>query len=69
VPQRESRSLYFTGGTTLNLPLGEKGELIANLSKIYRSDGTTGFANGIPQPSPSSEQDYWTGRLELRWSP
>ena len=69
VRQRESRALQFTGGMIVNVPLGPKGQLIGDLSRNYRSDGLTTFANGIPQPSTPSEQDYWTGRVELKWAP
>ncbi len=68
LPQRDSRSLNFSGGGTLNIPIGTKGRLSGDLRRSYRADRTLSYQAGVPQTSPRSEQDYWNGRLELSWS-
>jgi len=68
IPQRDSRSLNFSGGGTLNVPLGAKGRLSGDVRRSYRADRALSYQGGVPQPSSRSEQDYWNGRLELSWS-
>jgi hypothetical protein len=67
VPQRDNATLNFSGGGTLNLPLGRKGTLSGDLSRSYRADRSTLFQAGVPQLPARSEFDYWNGRLELTW--
>ena len=68
IPQRDSRSLNFSGGGTLNVPIGASGHLSGDLRRSYRADRTLSYQGGVPQTSPRSEQDYWNGRLELKWN-
>lgn len=67
VPQRTNRSLNFSGGANLNVPLGAKGRLTGNISRSARADRNTQFQSGVPQPSPSSRTDFWNGRLAVSW--
>jgi len=67
VPQRDSRSMDFSGGGSLNVPLGARGRITGDLRRSYRADRSISFQNGIAQPSGRSEFDYWNGRLELTW--
>ena len=66
-PTRRSRRLSFTGGANLNLPLGRSGLLTGTINRSFSADRTTTYRNGIPQPSPVAEQDYWNGSLQLSW--
>ncbi len=68
LPQRDSRSLNFSGGGSLNVPIGTRGRLSGDLRRTFRADRTLSYQGGVPQPSPASEQDYWNGRLELTWN-
>ncbi len=67
IPQRDDRTLNFSGGGNLNIPLGAKGRLSGDLQRSYRGNRGITFQNGLAQPSPRAESDYWNGRLELSW--
>jgi hypothetical protein len=66
-PQRKTRTLNFAGGANLNVPLGRRGKLTGNIARNFRADRTTSFSAGLPQPSPASQTDFWSGTLELSW--
>ena len=68
VPQRDSRTMNFSGGLNLNLPLGPKGRLSGDIRRSYRDDRSTGYVSGQPQYTPRSQTDYWNGRLDLSWN-
>ena len=59
--------LSFTGGANLNLPIGRSGLLTGTINRSFSADRTTTYRNGVPQPSPVAEQDYWNGSLQLSW--
>jgi hypothetical protein len=68
VPQRRGRTLNFTGGASVNVPLGASGRLTGNIGRTYRADRSTGYTLGVPQLAPRSESDFWNGTLNLSWS-
>jgi len=69
VPTRRSRRLNLTGGANLNVPMGKNGLLRRQHQRAAsRANRSTAFLNGLPQPSPVSEQDFWNGALSLSWS-
>ena len=68
VPQRSGKTLNFSGGVNLNLDLGAKGHLTGDINRTYRGSGNTTYKNGVPNPSPVSETDYWNGSLQLTWN-
>lgn len=67
-PQRTNRSLKFSGGASLNLPLGRKGQLSGDIRRTFTDDQSTTYSNGVPRPSPRSETDYWNGALSVSWT-
>lgn len=67
-PQRTSRTLNFSGGASLNVPLGRRARLTGDIRRTYRADRTTQWSNGVPSPAPRSELDYWNGQLQLSWT-
>src|SRR5262249_11221481 len=67
VPQRNGRTLNFTGGGNLNFPLGSHARFTGDIRRTYRADRTITYQLGLPQPAPLSEYDFWNGRLELTW--
>ena len=68
VPTRTSRQLNFSGGASLNLPLGAKGRLTGDILRTYRSDRSIGYtSDGVRQPQPRSESDFWNGSLQVSW--
>jgi hypothetical protein len=68
VPQRKSRGLNFSGGATVNLPLGAKGRLTGDILRSYRADRSfTYAADGTVTATPRSQIDYWNGSLQLTW--
>ena len=67
VPSRTSRQLNFSGGASLNLPLGPKGRLTGDVLRTYRSDRSIGYTNGIPLAQPRTESDFWNGALQISW--
>jgi hypothetical protein len=68
VPQGNSNSLNFSGGASLNVPVGQRGQLTGDIHRIIRDDRSTTYVNGIPNPSPLAETDYWSGGLTLTWA-
>lgn len=68
VPQRRNRSLSFTGGASLDLPLGRRAQLTGDISRSFKADQSTAYLAGNPRPAPVAETDYWIGSLQLRWN-
>jgi len=67
-PQRKGRTLNFSGGASVNLPLGARGHLTGDIRRTYRADRSITYTSGVPQPSPRSETDFWNGTLQLSWA-
>jgi hypothetical protein len=67
-PEREDNKLNFSGGGTLNLPLGAKGNLSGTIRRTYWASRSTDFQGGIAGPPGRTGDDYWNGRLELTWN-
>ena len=67
VPQSDNRTLNFSGGGSLNVPLGAKGRLSGDLLHSYQGQRSRTFQNGLLQPAPRTERNFWSGRLELSW--
>jgi hypothetical protein len=67
-PQRKGRTLNFSGGASVNLPLGARGHLTGDIRRTYRADRSITYTAGVPQPSPRSETDFWNGTLQLSWA-
>ncbi len=68
VPTRVSRQFNFSGGASLNLPLGPKGRLTGDVLRTYRADRVISYTNGVaPLSPPRTESDFWNGSLQLSW--
>ncbi len=67
VPQRRSRTLNFSGGASLNMPIGRRGRLTGDIRRSYRADRSITYASGVANASPRSETDFWNGSLQLSW--
>jgi hypothetical protein len=68
VPARISRQLNFSGGASLNLPLGPKGRLTGDILRTYRADRAINYTGGVvPLSPPRTESDFWNGSLQLSW--
>lgn len=67
-PSRKGRTLNFSGGASVNLPLGARGRLTGDIRRTYRADRSITYTTGVPQPTPRSETDYWNGTLQLSWA-
>jgi len=65
IPQRSSRGLNFQGGANLNLPIGAKGRLTGDVSRIFRTDRSLNYTG--TQQSTRTLSDFWGGNLELTW--
>jgi hypothetical protein len=68
VPQRSTRTLNFSGGASLNLPVGRRGQLTGSLARTYRADRTVTYVSGAPDNRPRSEIDYWNGSINFSWT-
>jgi hypothetical protein len=69
-PTRASRTLNFSGGASLNVPLGQKGRLTGDIQRTYRADRTINYntgTGGFSGTSPRNELDFWNGSLQLSW--
>jgi hypothetical protein len=68
VPQRLSNTLNFSGGASLNLPLGNHGHLTGDIRRVFADNRSVTYdATGAPVPSPLSKTDFWSGGLQLTW--
>jgi len=67
VPTSRSRRLNFSGGANLNLAFGKKGQLTGSIDRRFNADRRTTYASGLPQSSPLSQQDFWSGALSFSW--
>jgi hypothetical protein len=65
-PTRTSRTLNFSGGASLNVPLGTQGRLTGDILRSYRADRTTSYSS-LGVSSPLNEIDFWNGSLQLSW--
>jgi hypothetical protein len=68
LPQRRSRTLDFSGGASINWKVGAKGTLRGDIRRTYRADRATTYSQGVEQPSPLSEVDYWNGSMQFSWT-
>ncbi len=68
VPQRQSRSLSFSGGASLNLVVGKKASLTGNISRTYNGNRSITYVSGVPSESPRAESDFWNGLLSFSWN-
>jgi hypothetical protein len=66
-PTRISRQLNFSGGASLNLPLGPKGRLTGDILRTYRADRSINYTSGAPLAQPRTESDFWNGSLQVSW--
>lgn len=66
-PARTGRTLNFSGGASLNLPMGPKGRLTGDILRTYRADRTINYNGGIPLAQPRTESDFWNGSLQISW--
>jgi hypothetical protein len=66
-PTRSARTLNFSGGANLNIPLGQRGRLSGDIRRTFQSNRSLGYTNGVPDPAPRGETDYWQGSLQLSW--
>jgi hypothetical protein len=66
-PARVSRQLNFSGGASVNLPLGPKGRLTGDILRTYRADRSIDYTGGTPVWQPRTESDFWNGSLQLSW--
>jgi antitoxin component of MazEF toxin-antitoxin module len=68
VPQRTSGTLNFSGGASVNVAVGQRGQLTGDIHRIFRDDRSTTYTGGVPVLSPLAETDYWSGGLTLTWA-
>jgi hypothetical protein len=66
--QRTDLRLDVAGGVDINLHVGSRGMLTGRLNRSYIDQRTINYENGLPAPTPRSEDDYWNGSLQLTWS-
>ena len=66
-PQRANRSLSVSAGANINWSISKNGLLRGDIHRAYRADRTTTYSSGLPQATPRSQIDFWTGSLQLSW--
>ena len=66
-PARITRQLNFSGGASVNLPLGPKGRLTGDILRTYRADRSIEYTGIIQTLQPRTESDFWNGSLQLSW--
>jgi hypothetical protein len=66
-PTRTSRTLNFSAGANLNLPLGSKGRITGDILRTYRADRSINYTGGTPLSQPRTESDFWNGSLQISW--
>lgn len=65
--ERSTRRLNFSGGANLNVPVGSKGLLTGSIQRSYNAERTITYADGLAEPAPRSETDFWNGSLQFSW--
>jgi hypothetical protein len=66
-PQRRDRSLNFSGGANLNVPIAGRGRLTGDIRRTYRTSRAVNWVQGQPQDQPGLAQDFWNGSLTVSW--
>jgi hypothetical protein len=66
-PTRTNRTLNFSAGASLNLPMGPKGRITGNIQRTYRADRSINYTGGTPVSQPRTESDFWNGSLQISW--
>ena len=66
-PTRSARTLNFSGGANVNLPIGTRGRLSGTLNRNFQANRTVDYVQGVPESGPVGESDYWQGSLQLSW--
>jgi hypothetical protein len=68
VRTRNSRQLNFSGGVSLNLPVGTRGRLTGDLQRTYRDEQSLSYTSkGELQSQVTTGSDYWNGSLQFSW--
>ncbi len=67
-PLRTTKNLRLTGGLAVNRRVGTRGTLAGDLNRTFLADRSTAFTQGVPNPAPRAETDYWQGRLDFTWT-
>src|SRR5262249_33983121 len=66
-PTLRRRTLSFSSGASLNVPVGKVGRLSGTINRVLDARRDIRFQNGVPQPEPPSATDYWSGVLNFSW--
>jgi hypothetical protein len=67
-PTRVSRGLNFSGGASLNVPVGRKARLTGDVSCTYRANRTLEYgSSGLTGSQSRPEPPFWNGSLQLSW--
>jgi len=66
-PTLRRRTLSFSGGASLNVPVGRVGRLSGTLNRVLDARRDIRFVNGVAQPESPSTTDYWNGVLNFSW--
>ncbi len=67
-PQRESRSLKFSGGANLNLRVGGRGRLTGNIHRTLNTDRVVNYGTLGTVVQPRTESGYLNGTLTFTWT-
>ena len=67
-PTRQNRQLNFSGGASVNLPIGAKGRLTGDILRTFRDGRSINYTStGTAVPQPRTVGDFWNGSLQLSW--
>jgi hypothetical protein len=67
-PDNERRTLNFSGGASLNFPVGGRGQLSGTLTRSQQSNRYTKYVSGVARTEPRVETDFWNGSLQFSWN-
>ena len=68
VPDNTRRTLNFSGGASVNMPVGQRGRLSGTLNRTSQLSRYVKYTAGIARPEPQAANDYWLGSLQFSWS-
>lgn len=67
-PQQLGKTMDFSGGASLNVPVGARARLTGNILRTFRDDRSVQYSStGLASPSPRTSVDFWNGSLNLSW--
>lgn len=67
LPLRLNENLTFGGAANLNYPVGRRGRISGNISRLYTGDRNVGYKSGLVETVTNTHVDNWAANLQFTW--